>query len=99
MNKQFDKITQLSKAKLFIEEKNNYKHKKVINGIIKIRNNGIKIGNVFLEYKNIKGLSTFLKRYTEFIYENKYIIRIKTENESLLLYYLLRRYKDVYSNN
>ncbi|ABR31199.1 hypothetical protein [Thermosipho melanesiensis] len=58
----------------------------------------MKFDNLNLSFNQIKGVTTFLKRFTEFIYNSKYVIRIKTENESLLLYYLIRRYKDVYNN-
>ncbi|MBO8160499.1 MAG: hypothetical protein H0Z24_02590 [Thermosipho sp. (in: Bacteria)] len=100
LNTNFKNIQKIKHVKVSIREKsNNNKLKLYIEGSLLINEKGIEIKNKFLEFSKIKGITTFLKRITEFIYDNKYVVRIKTENDSLLLYYLMRRYKDVYWNN
>lgn len=99
LNNNFHNIKSIPKAKIIVRDKSTTKLKLVKKGDLFISEKGIYIDDFILEFKKIKGVTTFLKRFTEFIYNLDNVIRIKTENDSLLLFFLLRRYLHVYSNS
>lgn len=57
-------------------------------GTITLNRIGIRVGNRLFVVDKIKGLSTFLKRFVEFIYEDA-VVMIKTDISSFLIYNFL----------
>lgn len=98
LNNYYQNIKTIPKAKIIFRDKYTTKLKFVKKGNLSISDNGITIDDFILEFSKIKGVTTFLKRFTEFVYDSDNVIRIKTENDSLLLYHIIRRYLNVYGN-
>lgn len=86
-----DKSESLNMGKGTIREwdKNTGKFIEKNRGKIIIDKSGIKFGERLFELEKIKGLTTFIKRVDEFVYEDR-IIRLKTEYSSFLIYNTLK---------
>lgn len=95
----YQNIREFLKVQVIARDKNTTKLKFVKKGNLSISDKGITIDDVTFEFNKMKGVTTFLTKITEFIYNSSSVIRIKTENDSLILYHLLRRYLNVYNNS
>jgi hypothetical protein len=71
-------------GKVVTRRRNNRNVVDKFKGSLFANKDGIKVGNKFLQMKKIKGLSTFLKRFVEFVYEDN-VVMIRTEFSSFLV--------------
>jgi 1-acyl-sn-glycerol-3-phosphate acyltransferase len=79
----FEKI-RAGMGKVVIRRRNNGNVVDKFKGSLFANKDGIRVGNKLFEMKKIKGLSTFLKRFVEFVYENN-VVMIRTEFSSFLV--------------
>lgn len=70
-------------------DRNTQKYLQKNKGKMVIDHRGLKVGEKLFELEKIKGLTTFIKRIDEFIYEDR-IVRIRTEHSSFLIYNALK---------
>ncbi|QTA37371.1 1-acyl-sn-glycerol-3-phosphate acyltransferase [Thermosipho ferrireducens] len=96
LNLLIDDFYELGIAIAIVREKRKARLLKKIRGVVKVTKSYLSIGHEVFELSRIKGVTTFLKNVTEFIYDDRYVVRIFLKYDSLLLYYLLRRYADVF---
>ncbi|MFO7881231.1 MAG: lysophospholipid acyltransferase family protein [Kosmotogaceae bacterium] len=73
-------------AKGVVRKKSDGKVVEKFKGGLLLNKEYIRVGNRVLNVNKIRGLSTFLKRFIEFVYENN-VVRIKTEFSSFLIYH------------
>lgn len=81
--KNFKKI-RAGMGKVVIRKRNNGNVVKKFKGVLFANKDGIRVGNKLFQVEKIRGLSTFLKRFVEFVYEDN-VVMIRTEFSSLLV--------------
>ncbi|MGC9383470.1 MAG: lysophospholipid acyltransferase family protein [Kosmotogaceae bacterium] len=81
--KDFEKI-RAGIGKVIIRRRSNGDVVGKFRGLLFANKDGIRVGNKHFQMEKIRGLSTFLKRFVEFVYEDN-VVMIRTEFSSLLV--------------